>query len=248
MFSGPSQSAPRGSLVESLTRMIADEIVRGSLGPGQRLDEHTLARRFGVSRTPVRESLRLLAASGLAERRPHRGVFVTSVTPERLAEMFEVMAEMEALCARLAAERMTAGERRTLEGLHADTQAHIRRGDIDGYEVANVAFHKAIYAGAHNAAMTDLTLEVRRRLAPFRRAQFRVLGRLGKSFEEHDQVVRAILRGDGDSAAKAMRAHILTVGDSSETYIAEIRHDRHRGAGASPGEQGGKRPHGSGAT
>src|SRR6202789_243171 len=96
---------------EELRLQLADEIVRGALAPGAALDETDIARRFGVSRTPVREALRQLAASGLVEARAHRGAVVAQPSLERLGGMFEAMAELEALCAGLAAERMTPAER-----------------------------------------------------------------------------------------------------------------------------------------
>ncbi len=94
---------------EELRLQLADEIVRGVLPPGAALDETDIARRFNVSRTPVREALRQLVASGLVEARAHRGAVVAQPSIERLTGMFEAMAELEALCAGLAAERMTPG-------------------------------------------------------------------------------------------------------------------------------------------
>src|SRR5689334_1128467 len=92
---------------EELRLALADEIINGSLAPGATLEETALAQRFNVSRTPVREALRQLAASGLVETRPHRGAVVANLSHERLAAMFEAMAELEAICAGLAAERMS---------------------------------------------------------------------------------------------------------------------------------------------
>src|SRR5207253_5873840 len=99
---------------EELRLQLADEIVRGALPPGASLDETEIARRFNVSRTPVREALRQLAVSGLVEARPHRGAVVARPSLDRLTAMFEAMAELEALCAGLAAERMAAAERHAL--------------------------------------------------------------------------------------------------------------------------------------
>ena len=101
---------------DRLVRALSDEIVAGRLGPGARLDEQSLADRFGLSRTPVREALGQLAAIGLVEKRPHRGVVVAAFTVERMMHMFEVMAELEALCARLAARRMSLGAKAALRG------------------------------------------------------------------------------------------------------------------------------------
>src|SRR5437899_5225371 len=105
---------------EELRLQLADEIVRGVLAPGSGLDETDIARRFGVSRTPVREALRQLVASGLVEARAHRGAVVAQPSIERLTGMFEAMAELEALCAGLAAERMSPAERHRLEAAHED--------------------------------------------------------------------------------------------------------------------------------
>ena len=101
-----------------LTRLLSDEIVAGRLAPGVRLDEQALADRFGLSRTPVREALGQLAAMGLVEKRPHRGVVVAAFTVERMVHMFEVMAELEAICARLAARRMSIGAKAALDAQH----------------------------------------------------------------------------------------------------------------------------------
>ena len=101
----------RSRAPEELRLQLADEIVRGALAPGAPLDETEIARRFNVSRTPVREALRQLVASGLVESRAHRGAVVARPSIERLTGMFEAMAELEALCAGLAAARITPAER-----------------------------------------------------------------------------------------------------------------------------------------
>jgi DNA-binding GntR family transcriptional regulator len=211
----------RVTLAEQLRLRLADDIVAGRLAPGVRLDEAALAQRFKVSRTPVREALRLLAASGLAEVRPHRGVIVKQITPTLLQEMFAVMAELEASCARIAAGAMTLEERHRLERVHRESMLVVHGGDPEAYHEANQRFHNAIYDGTHNGFLAATTLSVRARVTPFRRAQFRSLGRLAKSFEEHDAVVEAILRGDAEAAALAMRQHIGIVNVAFESYLAD---------------------------
>jgi DNA-binding GntR family transcriptional regulator len=223
----PQPGVPRlrGSgktLAEELRWQLADEIVRGALGPGTALDETELARRFRVSRTPVREALRQLAASGLIESRPHRGSVVAQPSHEHLIGMFEAMAELEALCAGLAAARITPVERRALATAHEDLRAMIQSGDPQRYHEINEAFHSTIYAGAHNTYLAEITLATRTRVQPFRRAQFRNLGRLAKSHMEHDLVVTAIMRGDREGATRAMRDHIITVRVEYETYALSL--------------------------
>lgn len=209
---------PRRTRAEELRLQIADDIVRGNVIPGATLDETELARRFGVSRTPVREAIRMLAASGLVDMRPHRTAIVARPDAAQVAGMFEVMAELESLCAGHAAERMTGPERRALEDIHERLRLVIQTGDPQHYHEGNEAFHACLYAGAHNAYLAEITLATRARVQPFRRAQFRNLGRLAKSHAEHDRVVQAILRGERSLAAQTMYAHIVTVGHEYEHY------------------------------
>jgi DNA-binding GntR family transcriptional regulator len=216
------------TLAEELRWQLADDIVRGTLAPGTALDETELARRFRVSRTPVREAIRQLAASGLVESRAHRGSVVAQPSHEHLIGMFEAMAELEALCAGLAAARITPVERQALEAAHEELRAMIQSGDPQRYHEINEAFHSTIYAGAHNSYLAEITLATRIRVRPFRRAQFRNLGRLAKSHQEHDLVVIAIMRGDREGAMRAMRDHIITVGVEYEMYALS----RHQAAAA----------------
>lgn len=209
-----------GTTVDQMVRTIADEILAAGLRPGEKLDETSLAERFRVSRTPVREALRRLEAMGLVERRPNRGATVATIGDQRLTEMFEAMAELEAVCAGLAAQRMTIAERHALDELHRESAALVRDGAVEDYESANIRFHGLLYEGCHSGYLRDLVVSVRNRLAPFRRAQFRVLGRLGRSWQEHDAIVAAILRGDSLAATAATRAHMLTVSAASATYVS----------------------------
>lgn len=207
---------------EELRLQLADEIVRGALPPGAALDETDIARRFNVSRTPVREALRQLAASGLVDARAHRGAVVARPSLERLTGMFEAMAELEALCAGLAAERMPAAERQRLEAIHEELRMLSYAGNPERFHEVNERFHNAIYTGSQNGYIAEMTLATRVRVQPFRRAQFRTLGRLAKSHVEHDQVVEAILRGERERAASAMRAHIGTVREAYELYVSSL--------------------------
>src|ERR1700761_2473029 len=207
---------------EELRLQLADEIVRGVLPPGAGLDETDIARRFNVSRTPVREALRQLVASGLVDARAHRGAVVARPTLERMTEMFEAMAELEAMCAGLAAERMAPAERHGLEAIHEELRVLSYAGNPERFSDVNERFHNAIYAGAQNTYIAELTLATRVRVQPFRRAQFRNLGRLAKSQAEHDPVVVAIMRGDKQGAAAAMRAHIELVRGEYEIYAVSV--------------------------
>lgn len=212
-----------GTTVEQMVRAIADMIVTGALMPGERLDEGSLATRFDVSRTPVREALRELGAMGLVEREPNRSAVVTTVTQGYLHSMFEAMAELEAICARLAAERMSVDERRALELDHRASARLIHQGSGEDYAAYNTEFHTRLYRGAHNDHIFELVTTTRERLAPFRRAQFRLPNRLQKSFEEHEAIVTAIMRADGAAAGRAAYHHVEIVSDASVVFASRVR-------------------------
>ena len=192
------------TLADKIAAAIADGILSGALLPGDRLDEVSLAEQHGVSRTPVREALRQLAMSGLIDMRPRKGAIVSKATPEEIESLFVAMAEMEATCARLAAMSMTPIERRRLQARHESMMALAAAGGTEAYSDANVAFHSAIYAGAHNAPLAD----------------FRMDGRLLRSNQEHDAVVRAIVSGDAAGAHAAMIHHVSLVEDAFEAFAA----------------------------
>ena len=220
-MASPSDNSTNPTLTEKLATAIADGILNGTLQPGVRLDEIGLAQQHGVSRTPVREALRQLTTSGLIDMRPRKGAVVSQATPAEVESLFVAMAEMEATCARLAAMSMTPVERRRLQARHEAMIALAAKGDPDAYSDANVDFHLAIYAGAHNEPIADYTRSLRRRVGPFRRAQFQVEGRLTRSTEEHGAVVRAILGGDPAAAHAAMLHHVGLVEDAFEAFAAD---------------------------
>ncbi len=183
----------------------------GRLEPGDALDEAELARKFGVSRTPVREALLQLAAIDWIQFRPRRGAVVAPITLQRMVQMFEVMAELEALCARLAAERMTIAERNLLKQA-AQACAREARSETESansrYFDANYTFHELIYLGAHNEHLLTMAIALRNRLTPYRRYRLRSPMRLKSSSREHDLVAKAIIEGDGERAAQEMRSHL----------------------------------------
>jgi DNA-binding GntR family transcriptional regulator len=213
-------------LADRLRWQLEEEIATGRLPGGMRLDESGLARRFGVSRTPVREALGSLASAGLVETRPRQGAVVAGLSLGDLIQMFEVMAELEALCTRLAARRMTEAERRHLEGtLHACFDAADPSRPNDYYE-ANLAFHEAIYAGSHNPYLAEQTRQLRNRLQPYRRTQLTGPGRIETSCREHAEIVEAIRHADAISAEGAMRRHVTIQADTFAELAAHLPHGR----------------------
>lgn len=198
----------QATLTDLIVFRLTEDIVANRLLPGHALDEGRLGQRFGVSRTPVREALRQLAASGLVQLRPHRTPLVAHVDESSLGDMFDVMAELEALCAARASVAMTPIERARLEQHHAAMGDAMRAADVMLYRAGNVTFHTLIYHGSHNAYLAELALSTRERLAPYRGAQLEAPHRLARSYREHDAILTAILRGQAQLAADLMRDHL----------------------------------------
>lgn len=207
---------------ELLREEIEEMIATGVLKPGQHLDETELALQFGVSRTPIRETLIQLSSMGLVVIRPRRGAVVAELGPQQLVEMFEVMSELEATCARLAARRMTGGEQAALLAAHAACKEARDSNDSDDYYYRNEAFHEAIYAGSHNQFLIAETRSLYRRLRPYRRLQLRVRDRVANSYNEHDGVVKAILDGNGELAAELTRNHVMIQGQRFADLMASL--------------------------
>jgi DNA-binding GntR family transcriptional regulator len=217
------------TLSDKIFQTLAAAIVSGQLKPGQRLDEPSVCRQFAVSRTPVREALRRLSGTELVEVAPRKGVTVAQVDVEKLTEMFEALAEFEALCARLSAVRMTTLEKKRLEMLNSSRESRMARGDHEDFALLNSEFHEAIYQGSHSPSIASVTRNFRQRIAPFRTLQF-APGQTEHSFREHDEIVRAILASDAERACHAMRDHVTRVG----VHTIENLSVRRAGAPADP--------------
>jgi DNA-binding GntR family transcriptional regulator len=208
--------------VETLLQCLEEEIIQGELPPGARLDEQLLAERFKVSRTPVREALRHLTSSGLVEIRRHQGAVVRSLTIPELIEMFQVVAELEGLCARLAARRMIKAERKALHVAHRACAGYVEKDDPERFFKANNEFHEIIYAGSHNNFLERETRELRNRVNPHRRYITYQPGRPAASVVEHEGVLAAIDEGDGEEAHRLMREHVNIIGEAAADFIAAL--------------------------
>lgn len=205
-----------------LRSQLEEEIITGLLKENTRLDEVSLAERFGVSRTPVREALIQLTTAGLVVKRPHKGNFVAEVGPTLLIEMFDVMGEYEAMAARLAARRASKEDIEKIREAHLDCTDAVLSGDTDDYYYKNEKFHKTILTAAHNSFLEEQSGILHRRLKAFRRLQLRTRGRMQSSFDEHNEVVKAIEAGDAQKAANEMRKHVVVQGERFADLLATI--------------------------
>ena len=181
-----------------------------------------LAETFNVSRTPVREALRQLAASALVDWRPHQSAVVATITIPKMVEMFEVMAEVEGFCGRLAARRMTPNERKDLIARHKKCQPYVKAGDREGYHALNRPFHEAIYAGTHNGYLMEQAKYLYCRLAPYRAYHIHRPGELQRAYAQHQQIVDAIVAGDGDAAHQLLFDHVTLDSDLFADLVANL--------------------------
>ncbi|MFC5384780.1 GntR family transcriptional regulator [Aquamicrobium segne] len=215
-----SVKEPRLS-ADSLIRLLESDILNSVLKPGERLDEQSLARRFDVSRTPVREALRHLASSGLIDIRKNQGATVKSLTTTELIQMFQVMAEYEGLSARLSARRMTTAEIAEMRSWNAECEMRAEAEDYDGFYAANTRFHDMIFQGARNEFLQEESRKLRNRLNAYRRHITTQPRRMQKSVGEHNRITDAITAGDEDTAHSLMRQHVdLLAGTAADVLLA----------------------------
>ena len=156
---------------EALRDEIEQDIVTGRLQPGERLDEQSLADRFGVSRTPIREALMQLASTGMVELHSRRGAFVASLGLKEIIERFEAMAALEGMCGALAARRITDEQRAMLLAAHEECQNEAKNGASDPYYYANERFHQTIYEACHNTYLAEQARQLHNRLKHYPRLQ-----------------------------------------------------------------------------
>ncbi|MHA6326442.1 GntR family transcriptional regulator [Roseivivax sp. CAU 1753] len=208
---------------DQIAEQLEELILVGRYADGDRLDEVRLAETFGVSRTPMREAFQRLAQSGLVEHVPNRGVFVRQPGLVELLEMFEVMAEMEAICGRLAARRISDAALSELDAANAKCRQAVQEGDPDAYYDENQRFHRLIYAQSGNAFLQQETMRLSRRLRPFRRQQLRLRGRLAQSMGEHEDIVAALRDGDAARAGELLREHVAVQGEKFHHLVASVK-------------------------
>lgn len=207
---------------EGLRQALETKILSGELKPGTRLDEQSLAKEYKISRTPVREALRQLGSSGLVEMRSRQTPTVVIITVQKLIQIFEVMAELEGLCARLAARRITLDQRAALLQSQEDLKSALELGNPARFYEVNRKFHEIIYEAASSEFLAEQTLSLRNRVSPYRRYVTVQPGRMNATIAEHQAVIDGIVAGDSDAAAVAMRQHVNLLGDNLADLIAHL--------------------------
>ncbi len=198
------------------------EIIAGKLRPGDKLDEVSLAQRYEVSRTPIREAIAELAAEGLVESRPRRSAIVATFSIQQIVDMYEVLAALEGLCAKLAARRMSEEERKNLITLHVKMGKLVKSDNWSKYYQMDLSFHLMIYSGSHNKFLEEEATSIRNRLMPYRRLYMEPPHRVEVPYREHTRIVDAITDGDSIEAENALKDHSSLRADSISDFISAI--------------------------
>ncbi|MEM7777377.1 MAG: GntR family transcriptional regulator [Pseudomonadota bacterium] len=199
---------PRKNLHATTTYRVRQLILDGELPPGQRISEHALCERCGVSRTPVREALKALAIEGLVKITPNRGATVVTLSPIELTETFAVMGALEALAGELACQNMNDGEIDYISELHDRMVDHYKRREIHEYFSVNQRIHDAILFGSRNDVLGAQYRQLagRIRLARYQ-ANFSER-RWAQAIAEHKRILAALKKRDGKRVARLLRAHL----------------------------------------
>jgi DNA-binding GntR family transcriptional regulator len=225
----PTMSSPRErareksvTLAEELQETLEGLIVSGALKPGTRLDEAELVARFNVSRTPVREALKMLAGNGLVDVRGHQGSFVASVSLPVLIEMFQMMSVMEGLCAKYAARRATVAQRERMTQVHAQLCELLQNATHERFYEVNNDFHDALYDASNTGYLADQTRSLRKRVGVYRRHVTFQPGRMAATIGEHQAIIDAVARNDPAAAFAAAADHVNLLQDDMVDLIAAI--------------------------
>ncbi len=217
--------AVQKSLHMEVAAQLRERIFAGTLAPGVFMDETVLAEDLQISRTPLREALKVLAAEGLVRHEPRRGSFVSEVTAQDLDEIFPVIALLEGRCALEAATKASDGDIAALETLHARLQKHAKAKRITEYYETNFAIHEAIITLADNKWLSQVIGDLRKIVKLARLQQLHAPGRLEQSLSEHMDVFEALKARDGEGAEAAMRTH-LTRQRSALRELAQVQQTR----------------------
>lgn len=225
----------RRSLHGELVPLLRDMITGGELRPGDKIPEHALCLRFGVSRTPLREALKVLAAEGLLQLSPNRGATVARITAEEIDALFPIMGAMEALAGELACERLDRSDLGRLRKMHEEMVDSYRRGEIAPYIRLNRAIHDALFEIAGNGALTALYNNLMVRIHSVRFIARKSPQRWREAVEDHERMMAALTARDGARLAEILREHLRHKAAMVHEAMAELEDPGETAAGEGTG-------------
>lgn len=218
----PETSERIGTLHREILPRLRDYVVEGNIPDGGRIPERDLCQMFGISRTPLREAVKVLAAEGLIDLLPNRGARIRTLNPAEIAELFDLMAGLEALAGRLACENITDDQIDFIEDTHRAMYAHYLRGNRHGYFACNQRIHDMIFAIAANAALSAAARTLQGRL---RRVRFAANlddqgDRWREAVREHELILDALRRRAGGELADILFAHLRSTGAAVLRHVS----------------------------
>ncbi|MDP9900100.1 GntR family transcriptional regulator [Variovorax ginsengisoli] len=200
------------ALYEEVAELLRQRIFSRELEPGSWIDEMKIAEQYGISRTPLREALKVLAAEGLVTMKVRRGAYVTEVSQQDLSDVYHLLALLESDAAGVVAERATEAQLHTLQMLHAELEAAAIPGQVDRehFFAINERFHMQLLAIANNRWRDQMVADLRKVMKLNRHNSLLKSGRIGESLKEHRAIMAALQARDADMAMARMRAHFAS--------------------------------------
>jgi DNA-binding GntR family transcriptional regulator len=214
-------SIPRAALHEQVAMRLRQMLVEGEIAPGAKLNERELAQVLQVSRTPLREAIKMLAAEGLVELLPNRGAVAVSLGEQDIMNTFEVMAGLEGLNGELAAQRITAEELAEIKAMHFEMLAAYTRGDLSAYYRSNAQIHAAINAAAKNPVLTGTYNQLNARLQALRFRSNQDGEKWKRAVKEHEQMIDALTHRDSAALRAVLIAHLH---HKRDVVLEQLRH------------------------
>ena len=205
------------SLHDELLNRLRKMIIDGQFVPGDKIPERQLCDQFGVSRTPLREALKVLAAEGLVQLAPNRGAMVAALTPEELEECLPMVATIESLAGELACATITDEEITAIKQFHAGMVAANEKGNVDGLLAMNREFHRGIVAAARNSLLATIHDNLFFRVGRNRLAPHRSKEKTAKALADHEDIITALEARQSQRLAALLRSHI------EHTYLSVWR-------------------------
>ncbi|MBK6868059.1 MAG: GntR family transcriptional regulator [Burkholderiales bacterium] len=217
-------SIPRAALHDQVGHRLRQMLVEGRIAPGAKLNERTLCEALQVSRTPLREAIKTLAAEGLVELLPNRGAIAVQLNETDVIHTFEVMAGLEAQSGELAAQRITDSELAEIKAMHFEMLAAWTRRDLPAYYHLNARIHAAINAAAKNPVLTDTYARVNARLQALRFRSNQDEKKWRHAVEEHEGMIAALQARDPVAMRQVLSAHLA---NKLSTVLAQLRQQAH---------------------
>ena len=213
-------ASPKSALHEQVAVQLRQMLVESAIAPGEKLNERELAEQLQVSRTPLREAIRMLAAEGLVELLPNRGAIAVRLSEADIANTFEVMAGLEAQSGELAAQLITPDALAEIQAMHFEMMAAYTRRDLSNYYRLNSAIHSAINAAAANPVLTQTYRQVNARLQSLRFRSNQDVDKWKLAVQDHVRMIDALSARDAAAMREVLVTHLL---NKRDVVIAQLR-------------------------